>query len=192
MTMNSGIYRIDLGDGWFYIGSAINLRRRESEHRSQLKCGRHSNQIMQRCWNKYEIFVFSILEICEIPKLLLQEQHYIDIYFSDYKNANMCSTAGSTLGRTLSDETRAKLSAINKGKVVPLETRKKISTTSKGRVFSDETRAKISFAKKGQFHSAESKAKMSASTKGRKGHIPSDETRAKLVAAWVIRKNKSK
>ena len=81
--MNSGIYRIDLGNGWFYIGSAVNLSRREAVHRSTLNHGKHSNIKVQRCWNKYRVFVFNVLEICEKSELISREQFYLDKYFNN-------------------------------------------------------------------------------------------------------------
>jgi hypothetical protein len=51
-------------------------------------------------------------------------------------------------GFTHSPETRAKLSAANKGKTLSPETREKLSAARKGETFSPETRAKMSAAKK--------------------------------------------
>lgn len=98
MTLNSGVYRIELGNGWFYIGSAVNLRKREREHRSGLKRGKHCNIKMQNVWNKHNTFEFTILEECAIDDLIIHEQIYLDKHFNDEKNVNICSTAGSTLG----------------------------------------------------------------------------------------------
>jgi group I intron endonuclease len=182
-VMSSGIYRIDLGNGWFYIGSAVNLMGREAVHRSTLKHGKHSNIKVQRCWNKYRVFVFNVLETCEKSELISREQFYLDKYFNNKKNTNIAPTAGSTLGRVFSDETKAKMSEVQKGKkgyVRSAETLRKLSSSQKGRIISPEHRAKLSNANKGKTLSIETRKKISAAGKGR---VFSDEHRAKISAA---------
>ena len=182
-VMSSGIYRIDLGNGWFYIGSAVNLMRRKAVHRSTLNNGKHGNIKVQRCWDKYGVFIFSVLEICEKSELIPREQFYLDKYFNNKKNTNIAPTAGSTLGRVFSDETKAKMSKVRKGKksyVRSLETRAKISAANKGKVRSAETRAKISNARKGKSLPESTRLKLSIANKGR---VLSEEHRAKISAA---------
>lgn len=65
------------------------------------------------------------------------------------------------------------------------ETRAKLSTVHKGRKFSEETLAKMSAAQKGKKHTPEARAKMSAQRKGRK---PSPETVKKVADALRGRK----
>jgi hypothetical protein len=55
---------------------------------------------------------------------------------------------GSRLGAEVSEETRAKMSAAQKGKVMSDLQKQKISATLKGRVMSEETRKKMSEARK--------------------------------------------
>lgn len=74
-----------------------------------------------------------------------------------------------------SPETRAKISAANKGKTLSPEHRAKISVAIKRRVISEETRAKIGEAVRNR--SPEVRAKMTAAIRN-----PSPETRAKLSA----------
>jgi group I intron endonuclease len=183
--MNSGIYRIDLGNGWFYIGSSSHLSKRKNNHKGDLVRGNHSNMKMQNCWNKYKVFEFTVLEKCDKSELLLREQLLIDIHFSDSKNLNLTPTAGSCLGYVASAEHRAKNSAAQKGKVASAETRAKMSAAQKGKVLSAEHCAKISAAQKGRqgrIPSAETRAKMSTARKGVK---KSDEQRQKM-SAWQI------
>jgi hypothetical protein len=90
-----------------------------------------------------------------------------------------------------SAETRAKISAAHKGKIVSEETKSKISAANIGKKHSAETKAKISNSVKGDKngfygnkHSEEAKAKMGLANKGNKynvGKVPSAETRAKLA-----------
>ena len=77
-----GIYRIrNLKNDKSYYGSAKNIKRRWSRHKSQLKYGRHENLILQRAWNKYgeNSFIFEIVEICEESLLLITEQKYLNL-----------------------------------------------------------------------------------------------------------------
>ena len=67
---------------------------------------------------------------------------------------------GTGVGRVVSQETRAKLSAAHKGKPISEETRakreatgmrKKMSESHTGKIVSDQTRAKLSLAAKKQW-----------------------------------------
>ncbi len=63
--------------------------------------------------------------------------------FSDEHRANIGKAA-----RNCSEETRAKMSAVSKGRTLSPEIRQKMSAAQKGRTLSDETRAKLSAAAK--------------------------------------------
>ena len=188
--MASGIYRIDLGNENFYIGSAANFTKRKSKHRNELKHKIHRNIRMQNCWNKYQIFKFIILEECAKNDLIAREQFYIDQNRDNPKMTNICLVAGSCFGRIASIETRTKMSAAAKNKVVSAETRAKMSAKAKCRVHSAETRKKISVAKQNVSDETRAKlsrwertpeycAKISAANKGKKLSV---ETRAKISA----------
>ena len=123
----TGIYRIDLGNGRFYIGSAKNLSKREGEHRRELRNGKHGNGIMQRSFDKHGIFEFSVVRLCEINELLAHEQVLLDTHFDDPLCVNMAPTAGNCLGKKHSPETRAKMSAAKLGKKFSPEHRAKMS-----------------------------------------------------------------
>ena len=83
-------------------------------------------------------------------------------------------------GKVISSEQREKLRAANLGKVMSCEARKKMSIAHKGRVFSAETRAKLMVANLGKRHTAEARAKMRAA---QSKNTISPETRAKMGAA---------
>ena len=177
--MTSGIYRIDLGNGWFYIGSAANLKRREREHRRHLDSRDHHNHRLQRCWEKYKTFEFAILEECTKDQLLSREQTYLDKHFHNPKNVNLAPIAGSSLGVVHSAETRAKMSRAKKN--MSAETRAKISNAAKLRPpMSTETRTKMSQAGKRKVFSAEHRAKLSAANRRRKHSV---YTRTKMSEA---------
>jgi hypothetical protein len=79
-----------------------------------------------------------------------------------------------------SEEHKAKLSAVKKGKKHTEETKTKLSTINKGKKLSAETIAKRSATVMGAKRSEETKAKMSAAGKGK---IISEETKDKMSAA---------
>jgi group I intron endonuclease len=176
----SGIYRIDLGNDWFYIGSSVDLKKRNSEHYRRLKRQSHENYKMQNIWNKYQLLDFIILEQCTKHELLNREQFYLDQYFDNPKNVNICSTAQSWLGNVHSAETKAKISATSKGRIPSVSTRAKMSAAGKGKPKSAETRIKMSKAAKGKIKSIEHRANLSASCKKKKLSV---EHRAKISEA---------
>ncbi len=83
-----------------------------------------------------------------------------------------------------SDETRRRLSEVNKGKKLSLETKRKMSEAHKGKHHSDKTKRKISKSNarywRGKHRSLETRKKMSEAHKG-KHH--SEETRRKISEA---------
>jgi group I intron endonuclease len=101
--MKSGIYKIlNKANGKFYIGSAIDIKRRWRQHRHELRLDKHKNEYFQNAWNKYlEIsFEFSILELSEIDKLEICEQFWLD-WFKPYDRTigyNISATAANITG----------------------------------------------------------------------------------------------
>src|SRR5258708_6900108 len=137
-----------------YVGSAVNMCKRQSNHLNDLSYGTHHNRHLQSAYNLYgkDAFVFSILE--HVPNL------------------------HEAMAR---EETRGKMSLANKGKSNPKarepkseETRAKMSEAMRkrwesrtDRIVSEETRMKRSFALKGRKQSEETCAKKSAALKGK-------------------------
>lgn len=111
--MASGIYCIrNLVDSNLYVGSAVNLDRRWSDHRRGLRKGVHGNRHLQRAWNRYgeEVFLFELLEeVVGKERLLEREQHYLDTLLPAY---NLSPTAGSWLGGKHTKETKLYLKAV--------------------------------------------------------------------------------
>ncbi len=106
----SGIYKIQskIHAERYYIGSAINIKRRWSEHRKNLKNNKHVNPKLQNSYNKYGKYDldFMIIELCS-PELLIQQEQY---YINELKPWFNCSpTAGSQLGMKRSEESKAKM-----------------------------------------------------------------------------------
>jgi group I intron endonuclease len=120
--MNTGVYIIrNIINGKIYIGSAVNLERRLKYHRWALNKETHSNIYLQRAWNKdgEEFFVFEEYFYCEVKDLIFHEQLTIDASIVRYGRENIYNispTAGSTLGRKHSEETKKKIGDAFRGK----------------------------------------------------------------------------
>ena len=65
MEKKSGIYKIlNIINNKIYIGSAVNIDRRWSEHKSLLTNNKHHSKYLQNSFNKYgtENFLFEVVE----------------------------------------------------------------------------------------------------------------------------------
>lgn len=95
-------------------------------------------------------------------------------------------------GAIISDETRKKLSIASKKqhrKPVSEETRKKLSIASKGRILTEEHKASISRGKIGHITSEETKAKLREATKNQFRNGMSEEVKEKIRQKAIGRKN---
>ena len=92
-------------------------------------------------------------------------------------------------GKKHSEESRKKLSEVNKGKKHSEESKKKMSEVQKGKKVSEETRKRMSEAHKGKKHSEETRKRMSEANKGRKH---SEESKKKMRAYWQTQTEKYK
>lgn len=147
----SGIYQItNLVNQKKYIGSSVCLRQRlYYNHLRELEQNIHSNKKLQYSFNKHGVdnFQFSILEYCEREVLIEREQYYLDKLKPEY---NHSPTAGNNFGFKLTEETKLLLSKIFKGRPNPKnsysrsdETKLKLSIVNKGKKLSEETKQKM-------------------------------------------------
>jgi len=184
--MKSGIYIIkNLINGHFYIGSAININKRCHEHRRALIKNNHCNVRLQRAWDKYgeNNFYFKQYLDCDIQELIFYEQLVIDDSIVRYGRENiynLCLTAGSTLGRMHSDESKIKIGLKSRGrwsgKHHTEKTKRLIGESHLGKKrppFSIECRTKMRLSHigkpsgmRGREHSAETRGKMSEANRG--------------------------
>lgn len=183
----AGIYKITCSaNGKFYIGSAAKLVFRRRSHISSLIKGDHKNSKLQRAWNKYgsDCFSFETILVCDVKNLLMYEQAIIDGFDAVKKGFNICPVAGSGIGRSHSEEAKAKMKAAwERRKLVPIppkseETRKKIAESKLGKKrkpFTEEAKRNMSAARMGNKnrlgipHTEETKAKMRAIREAKKG-----------------------
>ena len=166
------IYRIiNVANDHFYLGSAVNFRRRKWEHLQQLKQGRHHCVRLQKAWDEFgaDAFEFELLEEVDDVRLASVE----DAHLVQWAGRPECYNTAHT--------------AMHPPSSACPQTRQKISETLRslysvegahpriGKTHSEETRAKISASKLanpqrpwlGKTRSAETKAKIAAAQKGK-------------------------
>lgn len=182
--MRSGIYKIEnTVNGKCYVGSAVDIKKRWRRHLCLLRAGRHHSAPLQNGWNKHgeENFSFSVMLRCRRTDLLRYEQAALDFLKPRY---NVCVTAGSQLGLKRTPEIKAKMSArllgntYTVGYIHTAETRAKLSAVRKGKPHTPEWNARISAAHKGKKMSAEACRNISLGKMN-----PSAETRERMAAA---------
>jgi len=196
--VTSGVYAIVcLQSGRRYVGSSVNIRRRIRQHIARLSAGNHHSVALQRAWDKYghDQFQMKILGLCGPDHLIACEQNHMD-QGSEY---NTSKVAGRTEGVKASPETRAKLSALFKGRRLTeaqrearrgrrhsAETIEKMRMAHAGNQYaagtpkSPEHRAKIGQKSRGRPLSEESRQKIAEKARGRP---VSEDARAKMSAS---------
>ena len=199
------IYMFISASGKRYIGQTVNIRSRMHGHCSDIKRKKKNgkwkyttywaNTVRKYGWKKLKLFILQKFHLDEpnLHVVLNRWEKYWIKWFRSYKkehgyNANMGGNSSA-----VSAETKAKISAANKGKKNSfygkkhsLESRAKMSTSHRGHTLSHKTRANMSVAHTGMKHSAETRAKMSVSAKMNRALNPrtlSAETKAKIGAA---------
>ncbi len=131
----SGIYRIvNQVNRKYYIGSAVSIQQRFTQHRRLLRQNQHFNSHLQAAWNKYGESSFTFETIETVPKelLLKAEQYWIDL----------CSVNNTKLGYN-----KRLQASTNLGVKASAETKKKLSAAHMGHKRSAAAQAKISQAR---------------------------------------------
>lgn len=163
--MARGIYKIiNVVNNKFYVGSAVDLKRRKTRHFSELRTGKHNNRHLQAAWVKYgeQAFVFVVVE--ELPDdadLLAAENVWLKEHVGkDYcYNLGVDATAPMTgMGGELSptwgyehtEDAKVRIGIAAKGRKFTEETNKKKTAHLIGKPKSAEIRAKISVTLSGE------------------------------------------
>lgn len=174
-------YCLELADGRDYIGvRGCNCRPENDDNYYG------SSKVFKRCdvVYKYILYEFDNKEDALCHEIDLHA--LLDVARSQafVNKSRATSTKFTTDGAKVSPETRARISAVNKGKKRSEETLAKmrgrklseeILAKRRGRKYSEESKARMSAAQKGRKYSEESKAK-------RRGRRLSEETKAKISA----------
>ena len=160
--MARGIYKIiNVINNKFYVGSAVDLKRRKTRHFSELRTGKHNNRHLQAAWVKYgeQAFVFVVVEELALDAdLLAAENRWLKEHVGqDYcynigvdATAPMLGVGGESsptwgrkrtpeelaaqnwAGRLHSDDAKKRIRAALLGKPKPAAVRAKISATLSG------------------------------------------------------------
>jgi group I intron endonuclease len=195
--MAHGIYKIiNILNNKFYVGSAVDLKRRKTRHFSELRKGNHKNGHLQAAWKKYgeQAFIFVVVEEVADVALLFEKEN---VWLKEHVGKPYCYNIGTDaaapmLGKTGEQSptwglkrTAEQLRAQSwEGRTHAEESKEKIRQFLVGKPKSAETRAKISatlmgegnfwFGKKRPDHGAKvSKAVEVTDNEGRKEVFPS-------------------
>ena len=157
--MARGIYKIiNVVNNKFYVGSAVNLKRRKARHFSELRNGKHSNGKLQAAWQKYgeKAFVFVVVEdLSENADLLAAE----NVWLKEHVGKEYCYNIGvdataptlgwsgeksPTWGYKHTPEAIAAITAASTGRAQDPDTIRRKTQHLIGKPKSAEVRAKIS------------------------------------------------
>lgn len=111
--IKSGIYLIkNKINNKVYVGQSNNFQNRKREHFNRLKNNNHTNEHLQKSWNKYgnENFEFIVLEECDINYLDEREIYWINYFNSTNNKFGYNLESGGHLNKKLSEETKRKIS----------------------------------------------------------------------------------
>lgn len=161
--MARGIYKIiNVINNKFYVGSAVDLKRRKTRHFSELRNGKHNNRHLQAAWQKYgeQAFVFVVVEELATDADLLAAEN---VWLKEHAGKDYCYNIGvdavaptlgwsgeksPTWGRKRTPE---ELAAQNwAGRKHRTESKELIRQTLLGKPKSAEVRAKISATLSGE------------------------------------------
>lgn len=122
-----GIYKIECSENSnVYVGSSVNIEKRWSRHKDDLKHNKHHCLYLQRAWNKYGELCFTFSVVCSVlnkEDLIPIEQHFID---EETCLFNSLLTANSSLGHRWSECQKQAQSERMKGGVIPENVRQKM------------------------------------------------------------------
>jgi group I intron endonuclease len=163
--MARGIYKIiNIVNNKFYVGSAVDLKRRKTRHFSELRTGKHNNRHLQAAWVKYgeQAFIFVVVEeLSQEADLLAAENVWLKEHVGkDYcynlgvdATAPMLGVGGEaspTWGYKHTGRALQKIGAASKTRVQTFEEKAKRRATMRGKPQPATVRAKISAALSGE------------------------------------------
>ena len=194
--MQTAIYKITNNiKGKFYIGLSAYPAARWSTHKRRAKDGYKSKLCSAMCKYGIDQFSFEIIHWCATREDANELEHFLIKECDNIKFGYNIQEGGSTASP--SEETRRKIGLAGLGREVTAETRAKISAGLTGYVrppMTDETKRKLSETFTGAKHSPEAVEKIRKASTGRKypSRKPqSAEARAKAAAATSVTRTKN-
>jgi len=227
---STGIYGIfNKCSGAWYIGQSIDIEKRWSQHKIDLKSNTHDNPRLQRSWNVHgqSSFEFVVVEAHdEYDETYITERELFWILKVGYPDRSKCfnlreagakgklseetkrkiglshvGKPGAMRGKRHTPETRlkmkqkcsteefkAKMSKVHKGKQFTEEHKKAISVALKHRVLSPESRLKMSISQKKRFTEGRVSKEWMDAMKGRHNSAKGEgNANAKLTEADVLK-----
>lgn len=205
--MKSYVYCITcLVNGKRYVGKANDPVGRWRDHLKVVRNVDSAGLVIHQAIRKHgeENFKFEVVSEHETEKEAFEAERCLIREWGTMDHGYNLNEGGEG-GFNPSDETRAKLSAVHKGRPKSEETRQKMSAARVGKKLSEETKQKIR-AQCGWKHTDESRLKMSLAQRGhsvsderrrkssetQKGRKFSSEHRAKLATAQRLRRQRER
>jgi group I intron endonuclease len=176
-----------------YYGQTRQLpNRRWYQHQHSAKHG--GKMILYHAMRLYGVEHFTFEVVCEcdtLEELNAKEIEYISMNDSLAPKGYNAGKGGDNYEKT--PETRAKLSASNKGRVMSEEWRKNMSIAAKGRTATEETRLKMRKAQKGRIITDETKQKLRDANLGKKqtADTIAKKRAARIGVPWSDKKRES-
>jgi group I intron endonuclease len=160
--MARGIYKIiNISSNKFYVGSAVDLKRRKTRHFSELRTNKHNNSKLQNAWNKYgeQAFVFVVVEELDKEADLLAAEN---VWLKEHVGKEYCYNIGV--------DATAPMMGVS-GELSPTWGRKRTpeelaAQSWEGKKHTEESKEKIRQHLIGKPKSAEIRAKISATLSG--------------------------
>ena len=160
--MAHGIYKIiNILNNKFYVGSAVDLKRRKTRHFSELRKGNHRNGHLQAAWKKYgeQAFIFVVVEEVADVALLFEKEN---VWLKEHVGKPYCYNIGTDAAAPMLGKT---------GEQSPTWGRKRtaeerLAQSWEGRTHTEESKEKIRQFLIGKPKSADVRAKISATLMG--------------------------
>lgn len=172
----SGIYCIEnIVTNKKYIGQSVNIKDRWYKHKNELKHGIHSNDYLQKSWNKYgeTNFKFYILECCDCDKLDEREIYYIELHNTlNHDYGYNLKSGGQNYGVRASEYVKEKISKSLKESYSENEKIKdKRREDALAQWANPEIKAKILGKNNGMYGKTHSKEARKRISEAQKGHV---------------------
>jgi len=171
-----------------YIGWTGNLKKRWADHRGKVRAGRASHFYNALRKHGLDAFDWHVVEWYDTAVEAMEAEKFWIARLREFEIElyNESDGGEGTVGRSISDETKAKLSASLRGRPhgpFSEDTRTKMSMAARRKIFSDEHRQNLAAAGRGKVRgplSDETKRKISEAKRGKKLGTFTEEHRQRI------------